>query len=97
MTTSEWNPGISDRNGDEETCPSPECGCPGCKEEFGQEAPEGFISKADASRIMRVMIRIEQQIMKAYDSGRIEDGNSMARLFGGLQYHQFETSCMGEL
>lgn len=97
MTTSEWNPGISDRNGDEETCPSPECGCPGCKEEFGQEAPEGFISKADASRIMRVMVRIEQQVWKANRDGRFKDANSMARLYGKLQFRQFDTSLMEEL
>jgi hypothetical protein len=47
------------------------------------------ISQRNACRIMRVMIRIDEQIGYAYRDGRIEDAKNLSKLFGALVTLQF--------
>lgn len=55
------------------------------------------ISKHDAYVIVRVMLRIEQQIEQAIREHREADWRAMARLSGALTYKQFGGDCVGEL
>jgi hypothetical protein len=48
------------------------------------------ILTSDAHRILRVMVRISQQIYIANREDRYQDANSMAVLYGRLEGRQFE-------
>lgn len=55
------------------------------------------ISKQDASRIMRVMVRLQSQIDRASQEKRYADADAMSKMYGRLQYAQFESSMFMEL
>lgn len=55
------------------------------------------MNKRDAFIIMRVMVRIEQQIERAHWEGRTADACGIADIFGRISFQQFDLSLLEEL
>lgn len=72
--------------------------CGDCEKALRKQLYAGeLISKDDAAVIMRVMVRIQEQIDKASETGRHEDAKKIAHLFGAISYRQFSGAFVREL